>query len=167
MSLSTYRLPNDIDLAKPESIERLNKALIEIKNRLDGIEQVGVKEPPTPLQVTVQGRQGVLWMNWQRIVNVDGYVVVVSTDSAQTKIVSRTTLHDADTCTYQLPVGNVAQQYYFSVSAIRGKQISPRSQIINATSVAYGAGESAPPAPFNDPRDPHITIQTRLPQALA
>lgn len=161
----SYRLPSDWNPIKtvkrtgemeanPAAVEHLNRVLVEIQQRLDIIQQVGAKKPVTPLSPTATGRQGLIWVTWNRVVNVDGYCVVVSTASDMSKVLHRQDIPGSETCTYQFPVGNNASTYYFQIYSYRGKLYSTPSNVVSAASVAYGAGEVAPPAPPVDPRNP-------------
>jgi hypothetical protein len=162
----TYRLPpgwNPVKAVTPHTgeieqndgaIEHLNRILVELGQRLDTIQQVGTKQPATPLSPSATGRQGLIWVTWNRVVDVDGYCIVVSTSSDMSKILHRQDIPGSETCTYQFPVGNNAATYYFQVYAHRGKIYSTPSNIVGTASVAFGAGEGAPPAPPVDPRNP-------------
>lgn len=152
----TYRLPSDWDSANPEHLEHLNRILVEVQQRLDTVQSIGASAPAAPQTVTATGKQGAIWLTWQRIANADGYIVIVSNESTVTKLIGRHNLPDSESCTFHLPVGNVAVQYYFQVFSYRGNQVSPPSPTVTATSVVYGAGEAAPPTPPQDPRNPKI-----------
>ena len=138
----------------PDAVDELNRVLTEIKHRLDTIQQVGATKPTTPRSPSATGRQGLIWLTWNRVVNVDGYSVVVSTASDMSKILHRQDIPGSETCTYQFPVGNNSATYYFQIYSYRGTQYSTPSNIVSGTSAAYGAGEAAPPAPPVDPRNP-------------
>jgi hypothetical protein len=150
----SFRLPSDWDAKNPEHVDLLNRNFVEIQQRLDTIQSIGATAPKAPQTITATGKQGCIWLTWQRVVNADGYIVAAGSESTMSKLVSRNTLPDSESCTYQLPVGNVASQFWFQVFSYRGNQISPPSPTVNATSVAFGAGEAAPPTPPNDPRSP-------------
>ena len=153
-SISNYKLPPDWHPDKPGAVEQLNNILAETQNRLDTVQQVGAKKPPTPIGPSAQGRQGLIWLTWNRVVNVDGYSVVVATSADMSKVLHRVDIPGSETCVYQMPVGNNAFQAWFQVYSYRGKLYSTPSNIVTATSVAFGAGEGAPPAPPVDPRNP-------------
>ena len=138
----------------PAAVEHLNRVLVEIQQRLDIIQQVGAKKPATPLSPTATGRQGLIWVTWNRVVNVDGYCLVVSTVSDMSKILHRQDIPGSETCTFQFPVGNNVSTYYFQIYSYRGQFYSTPSNIVSAASVAFGAGETTPPAPPVDPRNP-------------
>ena len=150
----TYRLPSDWDPKNPEHLEVLNRTLLEISQRLDTIQSIGAPVPIAPQNITAIGKQGAIWLTWQRNAKCDGYIVIISNESTVTKLIGRHTLPDSESCTFHLPVGNVAVQYFFQVFCYRGNQVSPPSPTVNATSVVYGAGEAAPPLPPQDPRNP-------------
>lgn len=164
----SYRLPSDwnpIKTIKPHSgemepnvaaVEHLNRVLVEIQQRLDVIQQVGAKKPATPLSPSATGRQGLIWVTWNRVVNVDGYCVVVATASDMSKVLHRQDIPGSETCTFQFTVGNNVATYYFQVYSYRGQFYSTPSNVVSGTSVAFGAGEGAPPAPPVDPRNPLI-----------
>ena len=153
-SLDTYRLPPEWHPDNPGSVEHLNRILVEIGQRIDTLQQIGTKKPITPQNVTATGRQGLVWLTWSRVDKVDGYSVVVSTSSDLSKILHRQDIPGSETCTFQFPVGNNATTYFFQVYSYRGNLYSPPSNIVSAASVAFGAGEGAPPAPPVDPRNP-------------
>lgn len=135
-------------------VEHLNRILVEIQQRLDIIQQVGAKKPVTPLSPKATGRQGLIWVTWNRVVNVDGYCVVVSTASDMSKVLHRQDIPGSETCTYQFPVGNNASTYYFQIYSYRGKLYSTPSNVVSAASLAFTTAEAAPPAPPVDPRNP-------------
>lgn len=152
--LDTYRLPPDWHPDNPGSIEHLNRILVEMGQRMDTLQQVGTKKPVAPNNVTATGRQGLIWLTWSRVDKVDGYCVVVATASDMSKVLHRADIPGSEACVYPLPVGNNAFQAWFQVYSYRGNLYSPPSVIVTATSVAFGAGEGAPPAPPVDPRNP-------------
>lgn len=164
--LDSYRLPPDWNpITKvhphtgeiehnPSGVDHLNRILVEIQNRLDTIQQVGVKKPATPSSPSATGRQGLIWLTWNRVTNVDGYSVVMATTSDMSKVLHRVDIPGSETCVYQMPVGNNVATYYFQVFSHRGNIYSAPSNVVSGTSVAYGAGEGAPPAPPVDPRNP-------------
>lgn len=162
-SLDSFRLPpdwnpvtssNDQVQHNPAAVEHLNRVLVEIQQRLDTIQQVGAKKPATPLSPSAQGRQGLIWLTWNRVVNVDGYSVVVATTSDMSKILHRIDIAGSETCVYHMPVGNVVFQAWFQVYSHRGTLYSTPSNVVTASSVAFAGGEAAPPAPPVDPRNP-------------
>jgi len=153
----TYRLPSNWDSKDPEHLEILNRTLLEISQRLDTIQSIGAPKPPSPQNITATGKQGVIWLTWQRIATADGYIVIVGSESTMTKLVGRHNLPDSESCTFHLPVGNVATTFYFQVFSYRGNQVSQPSPTVTGTSIAYGAGETAPPSPPQDPRNPKIS----------
>lgn len=153
LSKPSYLLGSEWHPDKPGAVDQLSSILVEIQQRLDTVQQIGTKTPPAPTSPVATGKQGCIWLTWQRIANVDGYIVLSGSESTMTKLVGRHNLPDSESCTFQLPVGNSATQYFFQVFAYRGNQISPPSPTVNATSIAFGSGESAPPNPPSDPRN--------------
>ena len=162
----SYRLPPDWNPVRnvaphtgkiehdPSAVDQLNRVLTEIKHRLDTIQQIGARKPVTPQSPSATGRQGLIWVTWKRVADVDGYSVVVATASDMSKILHRVDIPGSETCVYQMPVGNNAATYYFQIYSYRGTLYSTPSNIVSAASIAYGAGEGAPPAPPFDPRNP-------------
>jgi len=138
----------------PSAVDELNRILTEIKQRLDTIQQIGAKKPATPRAPSATGRQGLIWLTWNRVADVDGYSVVVATASDMSKILHRQDIPGSETCAYSFPVGNNVSTYYFQVYAYRGTQYSTPSNVVSAASVAFTTPESAPPAPPVDPRNP-------------
>lgn len=164
--LDSYRLPpgwNPITKVHPHTgevehnpsdVDHLNRILVEIQNRLDTIQQVGVKKPATPLSPSATGRQGLIWLTWNRVTNVDGYSVVVATTSDMSKVLHRQDIPGSETCSYPFPIGNNVATYYFQVFSHRGNTYSTPSNIVSATSLAYTTPEATLPAPPVDPRNP-------------
>src|SRR5207245_5019842 len=120
----------------------------------DTIQQVGAQKPATPRSPSATGRQGLVWLTWNRVANVDGYSVIISTTSDMSKILHRQDIPGSETCVYQLPTGNNSSTYCFQVYSYRGTQYSTPSNIVSAASVAYTTPEGVPPAPPVDPRNP-------------
>lgn len=150
----TYRLPSDWDPSKPDHLDLLNRILVEVQQRQDTVQTIGGPTPVAPQNLTATGKQGVIWLTWQRISGVDGYIVTVGSESTMTKLVGRHNLPDSESCTYQLPVGNVAAAFFFQVYAYLGNRVSPPSPTVTATSLAFTTAEAAPPSPPQDPRNP-------------
>lgn len=138
----------------PLAVDQLNRVLTEIKHRLDTIQQVGTRKPATPSSPSATGRQGLIWLTWNRVADVDGYSVVVATASDMSKILHRVDIPGSETCVYQMPVGNNVSTYYFQVYSYRGTQYSTPSNVVSAASLAFTTPEAAPPAPPVDPRNP-------------
>lgn len=143
-TVSQYRLPAGTNFNDPQHVETLNKLLQNLGDRLDTIQQIGASAPPAPLNLAVVGKQGLFAVTWSRIQNVDGYVLCWSANSTMVPIAGRTTLHDSDSCDFRLPVGNCVAFYFFTVSAFRGNKVSPPSNAVSATTVAYTTVGSAP-----------------------
>lgn len=160
-ALSSYRLPSIVNFAdEVESatfLKIVNDSLTEIGNRLDTLQQLGAKPPVAVTSLTVTGKQGLFYLTWQKIANVDGYVILQASDSAMTQISGRWNLPDGETVSYQIPVGNVAVTNFFTVQAYQGNRYGPPSTAVSGTTVAYGSGESAPPAPPQRPVSPKVT----------
>lgn len=134
----------------------LNQNLQSVQNRLNTIQQTGAKKPPAVTGLTVTGKQGSFWLTWNRIANVDGYEVVRASDSAMSNIVGRFNVPGADSCTFSMPVGNVAVTSSFAVYAYQGPQIGDPSATVTATTATYTNAESAPPNPPIAPRSPKV-----------
>src|SRR6266851_10290846 len=111
--LDTYRLPQDWHPDNPGAVEHLTRILVELGQRIDTIQQIGARVPATPLSPSATGRQGLIWLTWNRVSNVDGYAIVVSSVSDMSKILHRQDIPGSETCTYQFPVGNNASTYFF------------------------------------------------------
>lgn len=152
-------VPEDMKALSDHLIQQttvVNQMLQSVQQRLNTIQQTGAKTPPNVSGLTVTGKQGLFHLTWNRIENVDGYVIEQASDSGMTQLVGRYTLPDANQCLHQIPVGNVAVTNSFRVYAYQGPKISSPSPAVSATTVAYGAGESAPPAPPISPLAPKI-----------
>lgn len=134
----------------------LNQSLQSMQQRLDTVQQLGAKKPVTVTGLSVTGKQGAFILTWNRIKNADGYVITQGTDSTMKVLVGRYTVPDGDSCSFAVPVGNVAVSNSFQVTAFQGPQYGEPSPAVSATTVAYGAGESAPPTPPIAPRHPKI-----------
>ena len=134
----------------------LNQSLPEIQNALNTVQQSGAKAPPPVSGLTVTGKQGLFHITWNRMVNVDGYVVVHASDTAMTQLVGRYNIPDGNTPVHQIPVGNVAVTGSFQVYAYQGNQYSDPSPAVTATTLAYAGMEAAPPAPPIAPQHPKI-----------
>jgi hypothetical protein len=132
----------------------LNQALQGLQGRINTVQQVAAKTPPTVTGLVVTGKQGLFYLTWNRIAHTDGYVIAQASDSGMTQLVGRYNLPDGDTCSYPIPVGNVAVTNSFQVYAYQGQKISEPSPAVTATTIPYGAGEAAPPAPPIAPRHP-------------
>lgn len=135
----------------------LNKVNQNMGQRLNTIQQTGAQAPPNVSGLTVTGKQGLFYLTWNRIKNVDAYVIEQASDSGMTQLVGRYTLPDANSCSYGIPVGNVAVTNYFRVYAQQGPKISDPSPAVSATTAVYASAESAPPAPPIAPLAPKIS----------
>lgn len=154
------RLPANVDYTDPaqatEATSIINQALQSFEDRLNTVQQTGAQAPVAVSGFTVTGKQGAFWFTWNRIVNVDGYVIVQASDSKMVQVTNRYTIPDGEQCSYSLAVGNVAVTAYFQMYAYTGPQYGNPSPIITASSSVYGSAESAPPAPPFAPRAPLI-----------
>lgn len=135
----------------------VNKVMQNMAQRLNTIQQSGAQAPPNVSGVAVTGKQGLFHITWNRIKNVDGYVVEQASDSGMTQLVGRYNLPDANQCVHQVPVGNVAVTNYFRVYAYQGSKMSDPSPAVSGTTVVYGSAEAAPPAPPIAPLAPKIS----------
>lgn len=154
-NVTAYRLPAGTDFTTPVHLDKLNKLLQNLGDRLDTIQQIGASAPPAPLGVAVEGKQGLFNLTWNRIDSVDGYIVTWSTASGMVPLLGRYTLHDSDAANYRLPVGNVAVTYFFTVSAFKGNKVSPPSVSVSATSATFTTSGSAP---VNAPITPRAAL---------
>lgn len=134
----------------------LNQALQSLQNRQNTVQQTGAQAPPPVSGFAVTGKQGLFYLTWKRIVNVDGYVITQASDTAMTQLVGRYHISDGGQCVYQVPVGNVAVTNSFQIYAYQGPLVGDPSPTATATTVAYGSGESAPPAPPIAPLQPKV-----------
>lgn len=132
----------------------INQALQSLQGRINTVQQVQAKTPPNVSGLTVTGKQGLFHLTWNRIVNVDGYVVTQASDTGMVSLVGRYNIPDGEQCVHQIPVGNAAVTNSFQVYAYQGNKYSDPSPAVTATTVAYGAGESAPLAPPISPLQP-------------
>lgn len=147
-----YRLPSGTDFSNPTHLEQLNKLLQNLGDRLDTVQQIGATAPPAPLNLAAVGKQGLFAVTWNRIENVDGYVLCWSANSTMVPIAGRATLHDSDSCDFRLPVGNCVAAYFFTVSAFIGNQVSSPSNAVQASTIAYTTVGSAPADAPKTPR---------------
>lgn len=132
----------------------INQGLQSLQNRMNTVQQVTAKTPPTVTGLTVAGKQGLFYLTWNRIAHTDGYIVIQASDTGMTQLVGRFNLPDGETCTYSVQVGNVAVTNSFQIYSYQGQKISEPSATVTATTVPYGAAEAAPPAPPIAPRQP-------------
>lgn len=134
----------------------LNQSLQTMQTRIDTVQQIGAKKPPTVTGLTVTGKQGLFHLTWNRQDNVDGYVVVQGTDSTMQQITNRYHVSDGDAAQLQIPVGNVAVAANFQVYAHQGPMYSDPTTAAGGTTLMYTTSESAPPAPPIAPRPPKL-----------
>jgi hypothetical protein len=124
----------------------LNQGLQSLQNRINTVQQVTAKAPPTVTNLTVTGKQGLFHLTWNRIANVDGYVVTQASDTGMSQLVARYNLPDGHQCVHQVPVGNVAVTHSFQVYAYQGNKYSDPTPAVTATSAVFGSPETAPGA---------------------
>ena len=132
--------------------QKINQAFSSLANRLDAMELPNATVTGRVESFAAQGRQGLFHLTWVRVIDVDGYIIEMFTDSAATIQVGSWIAWGASTVTYQIPVGNVSIARYFRITPFvnrlsSGMKLGTPSTLITATSVAYGAGEAAPTAP--------------------
>jgi len=132
----------------------LNQALQGLQNRVNTVQQVTAKAPPNVSSFTVTGKQGLFHLTWNRINNVDGYVITQASDTGMVQLVGRFNVSDGQQCSFQIPVGNVAVTNSFQIYAYQGNKYGDPSPIVTGTTVVYGSTESAPPAPPIAPLQP-------------
>ena len=138
--------------------QKVNLALSSLADRLDEMDKPGATIDGRVEQLAVQGRQGLFHLTWIRMIEVDGYIIEVFSDSAATSLVLSRVLPGASTVQWQYPVGNVAITRYFRVTpyiqrASGGIKLGTPSTLVSGLSVAYGAGEAAPTAPTAAPTE--------------
>lgn len=141
---------------KREAIMQINQAFLKMERRLNKLERVNVKAPFSVKGLTAQGRQGAFHITWQKVVGADGYSLVMATDAAAQLITHRWDIQGQETIAWTVPWANVASTRYFQIWAIRAGRQSEPSEIVSATSVAFGAGETAPTAPVQVSRNPEF-----------
>jgi hypothetical protein len=134
----------------------VNQSLQSTQQRLNTIQQTGAKAPPPVSGLTVTGKQGLFHLTWNRMKNVDGYVITHASDTGMTQLVGRYNVPDGNTPVHQIPVGNVAVTGSFQVYAYQGNKYSDPSPAVTATTAVYASAESAPPAPPIAPLQPKI-----------
>lgn len=134
----------------------LNQALQSLQGRINTVQQTGAVRPPTVTALAVAGKQGLFYLTWNRITHADGYVVLQASDTGMKQIVGRYNIPDGDSCSYSVPVGNVAVTNSFQVFAYQGPKYSDPSGTVTATTAVYASAESAPSAPPIAPRQPKL-----------
>ena len=137
-------------------ILQVNQNFLKLLNRLDRLERVAVRKPPGVNGLTAQGRQGAFHITWKKIIGVDGYVLVMASDTAAQQITHRWEITGHETVAWTVPWANVASLRYFQIWSVRAGLHSIPSTIVSATSVAFGAGETAPTAPVQYSRNPEF-----------
>jgi len=163
-----YVYPEDIEKLTDGSSEKvtaarqvaqqINRALTAIQNRLDRLEKVNAKVRGKITSFSVEGRQGLFHLTWNRVDDATGYIVEVFTDSAGTVRVGRWDIPGGQTVQWQYPVGNVAITRYFKVRAFSGATLSNPSSLVTATSLVYTTAESAPADPPTAPGEPIAAV---------
>ena len=136
----------------------LNQGLQSLNNRMNTVQQIGAVKPPPVTGLTVTGKQGLFSLAWNRIQNVDGYVVVQASDTAMTQLVGRYNIPDGNSPQHQIPVGNAAVVGNFQVYAYQGQQYSDPSPRVTSTSAVFSTStEAAPITPPLRPLAPKIS----------
>lgn len=154
-------IPTGLDPANPEHwnqvVKILNQNIQTLQNNVNTITQVGAKSPNPVSGVSAQGKQGMFSLTWNRMNNVDGYVILQANDAAMTQITNRYTIPDGQQCSYTIAVGNQAQTSHFQIFAYQGPRYSKPSNGVSATSVVFGTStDSAPKTPPLAPLSPLI-----------
>jgi len=134
----------------------INQALQSFQGRLNTIQQVQARTPQNVSGLIVTGKQGLFHLTWNKIANVDGYVITQASDTAMVKLIGRYNIPDGEQVSYQIPVGNVAVTSSFQVYAYQGQQYSQPSSTVTATTLTYSTSEAAPPTPAIAPRQPKL-----------
>ena len=132
--------------------QKINQALSSLANRLDAMEKPAAEITGRVESFAVQGRQGLFHLTWIRVLNVDGYIIEMFTDSAATVQIGSWIVWGANSVQWQVPVGNVAVTRYFRITpfvnrASGGLKLGTPSSVVSGLSVGYGAGEAAPTSP--------------------
>ena len=127
--------------------QNLNRALSLIQNRLDIIERVAVSVTGRIVSFSVEGRQGLFHLIWNRVDDADGYLIEMFSDSAATTRIGSWTALGSQTTQWQVTVGNVSVTRYFRITPFAGKVYGSPSALVGDSSDAYGVGESAPSNP--------------------
>jgi hypothetical protein len=157
---NSFRLPSTMDLTDPAQAKLFvgiaNQALQSFQSRLDTIQQIGAKEPPVVSGFSVEGKQGLFNLTWNRIKNVDGYVVIQAADPGMLPIIGRCHIADGQQCSFKIMVGNVAVTASFQIFAYQGPKYSHHSPTVTATTLLYGAAEAAPASPPIAPQHPKV-----------
>lgn len=115
--------------------------------------KLSVENPPQiPTGVVATGQQGIIRVQWAVTDNVDGYdVAIMTTQNLANPDVNIARVPGSKNREYVYPMGNSATTRYFAVRSFVSEVYSNWSSIVSATSVVFGAAESAPPAPPSNP----------------
>lgn len=115
--------------------------------------KLSVDQPPaTPSGSVATGQQGLIRIQWAAVTNVDGYdVAIMTTPNLANPDVNIARVPGAKNREYVYPMGNSATLRYFAVRSYLSDVYSDWAPIISATSVVFGAAESAPPAAPSSP----------------
>lgn len=132
----------------------MNQAIQSFQGRINTVQQVNAQKPPNVTGFTVDGKQGLFSLVWNRIKNSDGYVILQASDSAMVNIIGRYHVDDGSQCSHQIVVGNVAVTSYFQIYAYQGPQYGEPSPIVASTTVVYGSVEASPTLPPIAPLPP-------------
>ena len=150
-----YRLNERFESRDMNNLVRAaNRTFAKLERRLDSLERVNAKTPPNIKDFTVEGKQGTFHLAWKKIIGVDGYIVLVSSDSGMIKITNRFDIPGQETCTWSIAVGNASFTRYFQLFTYIGKKTSNGSIVQSATSANFGSSEAVPAAPTFDPKRP-------------
>lgn len=152
-----YRINERFDDQKMDRlVSALNRSFAKLERRLDSSEKVNASTPPTVKEFTAEGKQGAFVLAWKKLHNIDGYTVLVASDSGMLKVTNRFDIPGQEVCTHSFSVGNVSMTRYFQIYSYIGSKHSQGSVVQSATTSTYGASEAAPSAPPFDPGRPGI-----------
>ena len=143
----------ELQQAHDSLLRELNVGLQRISTRFNDLEGIGTSKPPAPRNLAVDGRQGAFHPRWEKVIGVTGYMLTIGTGTDGSGVTHRIPIHDPEAQTWPIPWGNVSSTRYFIIYSVRGNILSDPSNVAAGTTVAYGAGESAPTAP-SLPSDP-------------
>ena len=104
------------------------------------------QKPTAPTGLTVTGFQGGIRVQWAPTLGVDGYEIAVMTNqNLAAPDVTIMGMWGDKNREWMYLTGNVAVTRYFAIRSVTANVESDWSSIASATSVVYGATESAPP----------------------
>src|SRR3990167_206703 len=118
--------------------QKINHALSALSNRLDALDQPAATVDGRVESFAVEGRQGLFHLTWIRVLNIDGYIIEMFTDSMATAQVGSWIAWGASTVQWQVPVGNVSITRYFRVTpfiqrASGGIKLGTPSALVSVT----------------------------------